>query len=289
MHAHIENFTRFTPLGIKFWDPVQDKAIEQDLEVTAWPANNPGSKVHAFKTYSGAFSFRNLPGLIDLELSGGTGIEDSPPELRQYIVSVSDRQNRYLDVSFSVSLPLPYKGLFLAQQPSSPVSETPKGFYLYSSITRHVSWQYAEIRGELTDVTTGEVASHALVRALTDDNETWFGISDSQGRFLLVLPYPGLPDGFGGSPIVGQVPLHLQSWIVELAVGYQPDALIGLKGTDIPSYVTILSQKSASIFSTNPDVSGSAASSLPLTINFNQATIARTDGFSSLYINPSAA
>lgn len=289
MLENVEIFTRFVPFGIKFWDPVHDKVIADDLEVLAWPANNPQTKVRAFTTCGGAYSFRTLPGLLDLELSDGSSVQGSPPVLHQYVISVSDEKRRYLDVSFPVALPLPYKGLFLAQHPDSPFLETPKGFYLYSAATRSVVRQYAEVRGELIDADTGRAASHALVKVLTEDSETWFGISDSQGRFLLVLPYPGLPDGFGGSPVVGQLPLHLQSWQTDLEVCYQPSALVSLEGTDVPSYVSILSQGSAGIYTTNPDVSGNAAPSLPLTINFNQPAIARTDGFSNLYVSPSVA
>lgn len=290
-----ERFSRFTPLGIRFWDPVADCQIVDGLHVTARAAAgiaNVGSarKFRSIKTRGSVYSFSNLPGLYDVEI----GIV-SPEEAitngdqRQFVIEINDRLNRYLDVAFTVALPLPYRGLFLSDGSGSPVENSPKGFYLYSSASRRLAGQYAQVRGQLRDQLTGQPAAHALVRVITENGESWFGIADTEGQFTVAMPFPDLSAGFGGSPATAQVPLHEQSWNIDLEIGYSPTTLELLPGTDIPNYTSILNQTTANIFPSDPEVSASTVTQLSLLLEFNQPTVTRTDGQSYLFVSPSVS
>lgn len=285
-----EKFSQFSPLGIRFWDPVEDRQIVDGLQITARAAVGISRKFHSLKTHSGVYTFSSLPGLYDVE----TGVL-SPEEAiaaddqRQFIIEISDRLNRYLDVAFTIALPLPYRGLFLSDGTGSPVENSPKGFYLYSSANRRLAGHYARVRGQLRNQLTGQPATHALVRVITESGESWFGLADAEGQFIVAMPFPDLSAGFGGSPATAQVPLHEQSWNIDLEVAYSPTTLELLPGTDIPNYTSILNQTTANIFPSDPEESASTVTQLSLLLEFNQPTVTRTDGQSVLFVSPSVS
>ncbi|HEX7027739.1 MAG TPA: hypothetical protein VF268_10900 [Gammaproteobacteria bacterium] len=285
-----ESFSRFTPLGIRFWDPVSDCQIIDGLRVTARAVIGSRKKVSSVKTRGNIYTLSNLPGLHQVE-TGAIPLEEamSLDDKRQYVIEIKDSLNRYLDVAFMTALPLPYRGLFLSDGGGSPAANPPKGFYLYSSVKRRLAGNYAQVRGELRDQSTGEPAAHALVKVLTDSGETWFGLADADGQFVLAFPFPDLSVGFGGSPATTHVPLHEQSWNVGLEVAYSPETLESLAETDIPNYTSILNQSTADIFPSDPEVSSSPVTQLSLLLEFNKTTVARTDGQSYLLVSPSVS
>jgi hypothetical protein len=288
MLATAEIFSHFTPLGIRFWDPVTDRQIVDGLNVTAYPLENPNKRVNSFRTRSNIYSFSHLPGMRDLELEI-TPIDaiPSPPQQKPFVIQIKDSLNRYIDVSFKTALPLSYSGVFLTRISGSPAQESPRGFYLYSSVSRNLPNIYAVVRGELVDNVTGASASHALIKVLTEDNETWFGIADEKGRFVVVFPYPNLADGFGGSPSALRGPLHEQSWNINLEICYSPSSQKVIPGSTVPVYPSILKQSVANIFPFDTAVSSPSLAQLPLLLEFNQPTITKTDGQHILFVSSS--
>lgn len=286
MAVYLEQTIRYSPLGIRFWDPVTDAQITENLVVSAWPIEVPSRKTAASKTMSNNYAFFCLPGLRDLELSTIAPEDVSEMDRRNFIVNVHDNAGRYIDVSFDVRLPLTYQGILLSENLDSPAKSAPKGVYMYSRISRTLPRHFAVVRGQLLDQTNGNPAQFALVKVSTEEGETWFGISDRDGQFLLSLPYPSLSDGFGGSPAGGQVALHHQSWNINVEVCYAPTMQEHLVGTDIPNYVSVLGQDVAEIFPFDPDVSSTAIAQLPLVLEFNKAVVTRSEGLSELYVRP---
>lgn len=283
-----EKLSRFTPLGIRFWDPVADCQIVDGLQVTARAAMGVPRKFPSIRTRGSVYSFSNLPGLYDVE----TGLvlpEDAVTNgnQRQFIIEINDRLSRYLDVAFTVALPLAYRGLFLSDGGGSPMENSPKGFYLYPAPNRRLAGHYAQVRGHLLNPLTGQPAAHALVRVVTESGESWFGIADDAGQFMVAMPFPDLSAGFGGSPATSQVPLHQQNWNVDLEVAYSPATLTRLPGTDTPGYTSILNQTTANIFLSDPEVSASTVTQISLLLEFNKPTVTRTDGQSYLFVSPS--
>lgn len=286
MLAISEQVTRFTPLGIRFWDPLTDRQVSDGLTVQANPVGRPEKRISAFQTKSQVYAFSGLPGLGDIEDGTIDPLSVPPTDRKSFIVNVQDRLNRYLDVSFAVRLPLPYLGTFLSEQKISPFEGAPPGLYLYSSVSRRLQSRYALVRGNLLDRDLGLPASHALLKLHTDDGEVWFGIADAEGRFVLGLPFPSLGDGFGGSPASTQIPLHQQSWEAELEVCYAPSHRETFPGASVPSYVSLLNQSAAEVFPVDPDASSSTVTRLPVSLQFQRATVVRSEGVSNLIVSP---
>lgn len=285
-----ERFSRFTPLGIRFWDPVADRPIIDGLRVTARPSGGVAKKSHSARTRSSVHTFSNLPGLYDVE----TGIV-TPEEAiaegkqQQFLIEIEDRLDRYLSVAFLIALPLPYRGLFLSDGSGSPAENSPKGFYLYSSANRRLAGNYAQVRGQLQNQLTGLPAAHALIRVMTESGESWFGLADADGHFVVAMPLLDFSTSTGGSPATAQIPLHEQTWNIDLEVAYSPTTLALLPETDIPNYTSILNQSTASIFPSDPEVPASAVTRISLLLEFNRPIVIRTDGQSSLFVSPSVS
>lgn len=286
MAAVIETQTVFTPLGIRFWDPVLDVQIQDGLTVRAWPQANTRQKVNAYQTRSGVYTFSHLPGMRDIEYGLQSSVPDSPAEQHNFIVQVHDNRGRYVDAAFSVDLPLPYNGVYLSNGGGSP-ADTPQGFYLFSSITRPIPPWMGAVQGELVDQSTGEPAAHAMLSIYNEDGDVWHGITDASGHFCVMMPYPDPAEGYGGSPLdPGQIPLHEQFWLLDLEVSYSPGSRESLSGTDIPAYLSILSQTGAQIWPQAPEDGGSSVSQLSLSLQFHQVTVTKTDGRSQLLVSP---
>ncbi|MDH5181646.1 MAG: hypothetical protein OEZ39_14650 [Gammaproteobacteria bacterium] len=286
----IEQFTVHTPLGIRLWDPVTDRQIRGDMHVVAYPAHSPHARSNAYSTRGGVYTFRHLKGMRGIEYGYTTGDEVSPAEKHDFIVEISDKLARYLSVSLRIELPLSYRGVFLSDTAAGSPHEIPKGLYLYSAPTRSVPGWMAIIRGELVNQETGDAAAHALLRVMTVDGEEWYGVSDAEGRYTIMLPYPDLPAGFSGSPLSpGHKPLADQFWDMDLEVFYSPATQVSLPGTIIPSYLSILSQDAATIWPIAADDGGMAVASLPIVLEYNKSTNPRTDGFTTLLVSPAVS
>lgn len=292
----LERLETYTPLGIRLWDPVTDQPIRDALTVSASPEARPQARVQAMRSYGGVYAFLHLPGLRGLEYGYEPAAPASPALQREYVVQVGDLRRRYLPVAFRVGLPLPYRGVHLSggaaplASPSSPVEAAPRGLHLYSAPTRPVPPSAAALRGELRRAADGAPAAHAVVSVETDTGETWHGLSDAQGRFVVILPYPTLTHGFGGSPPgLGHLPLFEQTWPLLLSVRYEPQAQIALAGAEVPDYLSVLQQAQAEIYAQAPSAGGLPVASIPVELRFDRHPTVRTEGLSQLLVDPSTA
>lgn len=301
MYRIIETISACAPLGIRFWDPVLNHAVKDGLSVTARPEDADHPMVNAGRTRSGIYAFKRLPGMRDVESHSGTPL--SPPAAHVYIIEVRDQRRRFIDVGFEVTLPLPYKGLFLSRSPcqmissppgsplpsppNSPPDSAPKGFNLYSSPVRSLPLMIPAVRGELLDVNTGRPAAHSLLRVDTPDGFSWFGIADDSGRFAVLLPYPALMDGLGGSPLENsRKRLSEQVWELTLYVHFDPSFVNGLPGSTLKDYRGILCQPRAAIWSHAPGGGQLPSYEYDINLKFGKEVIVKTDGFSSLLVSP---
>ena len=287
----LEQLSVFTPLGIRFWDPVLDRQVRDGLRVTAWPASTQRPVVTAYRTQSDIYAFQDLPGLRDLEygFSGQHTAPGSPPAQQRFVVQVEDARRRFLPVALAIDLPLPYRGVFPRNGVHSPAQTSPPGFLLYSSIARPLPSWLAAVRGELIASTTGQAAAHAVIRVqIAANGRSWFGLSDEQGRFAVYLPYPTLGEGIGASPPLGQGSLFTQSWPLSLQVYYQPELPV-LAGSELPDYLDILSQTPAAIWQQPPSNGNTPTMEWAGVLEFGRELIVTTTGLTHLLISPAGS
>lgn len=290
MTAILEEFTTFTPLGIRFWDPATDKQVRDALQIDARPRARLHARATAVRSYGDVYTFRHLPGLRGIEYGYEQTGAGSPPPAHPYIVQVRDERGRFLPVALQITLPLPYRGVYLCDAAGSPAEATPRGLHLYSAPNRPLPPSAAAVRGELRRADTGAPAAHAVVRIETESAEAWYGLSDARGCFVVVLPYPPLAHGFGGSPASpGHRPLLDQLWQLSLSVFYQPQTQLALPGTTVPDFLSVLQQAQADLYEHPPEAGGVPVASLPVALKFDRHPTVRTDGVSQLLVVPSTA
>lgn len=295
MRRIIETITQYSCLGIRFWDPVAGDCVQDDLTVTARPATATRPVKTAVRTHSGVYAFNNLPGLREIEQGGyGDYPVASPPVQKRFVVEIRDRLGRFVDVGFSVDLPLPYNGLYLLRPqnspPSSPPNSIPRGFNLYSAITRTPPSMIVAIRGELLDADTGKPAAHAVVCIITEDGFEWHGLADVHGRFVTLMPYPTLIDAIGGSPAVqNKRPLHEQTWPLSIEVRYAPKSVQPLPYSTLKEYSSVLSQPPARIWPTAPGNGRAPMTKQDVRLYYGKDVILKTAGQSKLMVSPATS
>ncbi len=286
----LEAFTTFTALGIRLWDPVTDQQIRGGLTVQASPQGRPQAIVHARRSYGDVYTFSHLPGLRAVEYGLEPKAPASPGAQHDYVVQVTDPRGRYLPVAFLVGLPLPYRGVYLSGNAASPTEATPHGLHLYSAPGRALPASTATIRGELLHLHDGAPAAHAVVRVQSESGEAWYGLCDGRGRFIVILPYPALTHGFGGSPSsLGHRPLFQQAWPLLLSVFFEPDTQLELTGAQVPDYLSVLRQARAEIYEQPPEAGGTPVAGIPVELRFDRFPVVRTEGLSQLLVDPSTA
>lgn len=291
LYRVVESTTHFTCLGIRFWDPVAGKPVDNDLSVTARPQNGAGTVRAAMVTRSGVYAFSRLPGLREIEQGAFEEYPmTSPPVQKRFIVEVRDPGRRFVDVGFTVDLPLDYPGLYLSRHPHSPPGSIPRGVNLYSAVTRTPPAMVVAVRGELFDRENEQPAAHAVVCAHTEDGFQWYGLADAQGRFVAFLPYPTLIGGIGGSPAAqSRTPLHRQTWPLSVSVCYAPHLVRPLPASTINEYSTVLNQPPARIWPVLPESGGTARNTLDIQLGYGQDVILKTAGHSKLMVSPAAS
>jgi hypothetical protein len=256
----LETVSVCTPLGIRFWDPVTDEQIRDALRVTAWPADAPGRAVTAYRSRSDIYVLQGLPGLRDLEYPSDLDEPtSSPPPQRPFVIQVEDDQRRYLPAARAVDLPLPYRGVYPRRSTLySPSTDAPPGFLLLSTVARQRPSWMAGIYGELFDQVNGRPATHAMIQ-VSVGGEDGYGLSDGEGRFAVWLPYPGIAQDITGSPppALGLGSLFGQSWPLELRVLYDPDHQVALSRTELPDYLSLLTQPLADLWLESPELGAS--------------------------------
>ncbi|HUL57817.1 MAG TPA: hypothetical protein VLU43_01000 [Anaeromyxobacteraceae bacterium] len=289
----LEELEVFTPLGIRFWDPVLERSVVDGLVVEATPPRGPRAPATALRTRADVWVFRWLPGMRAVEhvLPDPDFSDASPPRRRPFVVAVSDTLERFLPVAFEVQLPLPYRGVFLAGgadgSPPQPVAGVP----LFSAPTRRADERLTAVRGTLQDADSGAPASWALVRVDAPHGRTFHGMADAGGRFAVVFPPPPLVEGFGGSPagLGDGVPLGERGWDVSVQVQYEPGRLTSLPRADVPEYRSILDQRAGSLWAEPSSAGGSPGDSLALHLDFGEELILRTGGRSVQLVSAAPA
>jgi hypothetical protein len=270
-----------TALGIRFWDTARDRAVTDGLVVTA--RGQRGSAVAvAFSTAGGVYAFQGIPGLRAIEYPVADpepGL--SPPAAQRLLVEVRDQLRRFVPIAFLVDVP--YRGIYPLVLPSSPLSNGPPGFYLFSAVTRQPSTDLAMVRAELVDHANQQPAAHALLVVVLPDGTQFYGVADSRGCVAVAFPYPRFISS-GGSPY-GRV-IQAQQWPINLQVRYQPDALVTPTGASLPDLVSVFRQSAAQIW---PIGSGAPVAQWSAALVFGQEFIVRSTGESVLQIGSLAS
>jgi hypothetical protein len=255
-----ERLTTFTPLGIRFWDPVLDSQVRDGLEATIWPEGQTYRAVHAFRTGSGVYAFQNLPGLRAIEYPAEDGVEDgmefSAIEPRRFIVEVEDSRYRFLPVRFGVWLPITeYRGIYRPGNLGSPPDSAEPRFYLFSSPARMATFGIATIRSQVVEVDEdGNLipAAYAFIEAEVD-NQLHYSYTDQRGCFVILFPYPPADSANGSPPGVSMAD---QSWPVTIRIQYQskssPELDLLWEFGRIRAQPTALIHDSTTVFETEP-------------------------------------
>jgi hypothetical protein len=285
-------------LGVAFHDLLTDARIVEGLRVTAWPATG-GRATPAFQTASGAYAFRGLEGMRQLELPDSdhlgdpelvdTDLDDTEP--RRFVVQVVDRRGRYLDTVLVVDVPtmgLVTQGDILDTAHNGSHDRLP--IYLFSAPTRAVPTHVAVIRGQVADHTTGAPVPWCRVDVVVDPDgqpRRSSGIADAGGNVLVTVPYPrfGPPAGAdepsvpgeGARPAAGTqgTPMVERSWPATVSVRCEPDRLEQRPGARAPALDRILGQGPTDLWATND---GPPGPSLSTELHHGADLILRTDG-----------
>jgi hypothetical protein len=276
-----------TPLGIRFWDPALDVAVDDGLTVTAFPEGSRRQSRTAFRTAGGVYAFRNLPGLHDYE----NPIDDSDapgslPIQRRFLIEVNDREGRFQPACFFVDAPV--RGIFPSQVVTS-LGAAPPGFYLFSASTRAATPVLGTVRAELRerlDATGDRPASYALLE-IAAPSASYLGMADARGVVSVILPYPVFTAAPGGpSSLIPSFIGTEQSWAISVRVAYQPSALSVPPEASLPELRTVLSQAPGVIWTRRTVPPGMGVSSFDATLVFGQEMVLRSEQESVLLIGP---
>jgi hypothetical protein len=261
----LERRTYIASLGIRFWDPVRDAPVSDNLAVSA-QRDFTGADAHAARqTQSGIYAFAELP-------VGAT--------TTRFIVTVDDRLGRFVRAVFPVHLPMP-RGVYPQVTTSPPGSGLP-GVLLFSSASRIAVPGIAAVRGQLFDFRRDRPGAHAWIDVRVDGGAVWRGVSDETGAFAVLFPYPRLDVPLGGSPPTAAVPLAAQRWPVRITVGYDPlGRVLPAAGGDIPLLRSILSQTPALVWSRRNQA---PVTELTAELTYGRELIVRTAGSSDVWI-----
>lgn len=230
----LETVNRVAPLGLRFWDEVRQVAVGDGLSVTAYPAENNQLRATAFVNRSSVYAFEDMPGLRAFEMGSGQPEfwNENPPQY-PFVVEVQDSEHRFLPFSFRLRVPVRGAWEFacdsfdsppLAPDPlASPPGMRPWGIPLFSSPARTVVPGMAVVRAELAEShDEGRTpAIWALVAATIDGKLVARGLSDEQGRLVLMFPYPQPPEFAPDSPFAQRKNLSEQSWTVQVRAYYE--------------------------------------------------------------------
>jgi hypothetical protein len=288
------------PFAFRFWDPVTDTQVRDDLNVTATPPTPYAQAVQAVRTPSGNYAFHGLPGLHDIEYPK----DDHSPRTRRkisLIIRVEDGQRRYLPFAFSFEeeVPLAPGELWNNEIFHGPALASPPGaglpvIHLFSAPTRPVPPGMAAIRGSLTDHARRKGASHAVLRVSVKGKD-WVGMANDRGDAVVCLPFPTPEPAFSSSSPPRPAPL--QEWKLSVGIGYSPDSLNYLPAAPPgaesagaagwPDLGSILKQQPALIWRDEPPSAG-AVFEFTGHLAYGQELVLRTGSGSALLIDAAA-
>lgn len=201
-----------TPLVVRCWDSVTDRAVVDGLVLLLHPNGRSGIPIQGIPNPDGAFIFSGLPELRAWEAGG-----DEKPSV-PYWLTVVDREGRYLPATLGISLPAAGSTML----------------YLFSSVARRFPGAVAQLRADLWHVEADAPAAWAVLEA-KEGGRTLYGIADGDGRVLLPFPYPRAT---GAGP---------PTWSVELKVLTGAAPLTGAGPLGLPPLDQILNQSEGQI------------------------------------------
>jgi hypothetical protein len=272
----------FTPLGIRFWDPVRDAQVRDALVVRARPASGHGRTVEAFRTRGGVYAFQGFPGLYAVEHPEEEVTPGSPPQAIPFLLEVYDQQERFVPVVCSVELPLAYRGLLLSPLQdtlASPPPSNPPGFYLFTAPSRSIWPGVTAVRANLAVYPSMQPAAHARME-VEINGSTWHGIADQRGAIAVLFPYPRITPRPASPPAGSAIPLRQRQWPVTVRVYYEPAVLVNASGAQIPDLRNIRRQRPARIWPTMPGspVAQLATAEVTWSLQFGEELIAQSTG-----------
>jgi hypothetical protein len=282
-----ERVTIFTPLGIRFWDSVKDAQVKDGLVVIAYPEGAHQKGTRAFRTLSGVYAFRGLPGLHDVEYSRERLSITSPPISARFIIHVFDRRRRFLPLVFGTDLP--HYGIYPTRPPLSSPGDGPPGFYLFSAPTRPSTPALAVVRAQLierVDAITQRPAAHAVLEVEVPDGRTWYGVADERGTVAVLFPYPTFTITTGlTSPTAIPSVAPVQSWHLNVRLRYEPSALTFSNGFQIPDLRSVFAQSPGRLWPMAAAQPGQSVSHMSAELIFGRELVMRADGGSTLLVS----
>ena len=184
-------------LGLRLADASTGEPIRQGLRAWAAPARRPERRCAAVAGPSGQLVWSRIPGLS--------------PGADAVVVDVEDGLARYLPLRLQVDLPRdglvrwPW-GADRAQRSVVPMARAVHGPELEG---------YATLYAELWDPIRRAPAAWALLSARAVGGEPSWGLSDTQGRVRVTLPWP--------EPVLSSGrPLATSTWSLSLRVRHSP-------------------------------------------------------------------
>ena len=246
------------PLGVQFWDVVQNVPVADGLNVIAFPPDSPTRRTGGIANASGVYVFHQLPGL--------------GPNPRTFVLQVQDPAGRFLPWQFD--LLAPQRGL--AAFPCGSLPDGP-GIPLYPAPTRQEPAGMAIVRAQLLDTMTGGAAAWAVVDLHLNGLLLARGVSDAAGRVVMFFAYPE-PAGFsaGSPPANGGRALVDQVWNLGISAAY-----VGAQmATSTPDLCATLAQPPAMLWA-------DALQTQPLTqlnLQFGQTLTVRSGALPGLLI-----
>jgi hypothetical protein len=239
----LEELSRVTPFGVRFWDITAIAPAGAGLSVVTYPDRFPSLLTKADMNRTGVYFFHDLPGMRRVEYGSGNDAfwAANPPSI-PFTVEVSDPISRYLPYQFSVSMPV--RGLYgIADSPLSPAL-TPDATWLpvFAAPAREMPGPSAVLRTVLRDDAAGAPAAWAMVTAQVPGSPMTIGLADDRGVVTLTLPYPEPRNSPFASPLgTGSLKLSDQTWPLTVSVFYRP----GVNAPDLPDLAEIVQQGAA--------------------------------------------
>lgn len=253
----IESFSLVAPLGLCFHDAASGERIGNGLQVEVYTVSpNPWKKkTRALPNRSGVFVLHQEDGLPNFPFGAGDEEfwQNNPPE-KDYVVEVTDAENRFQ--SFRFPLKLPVRNIF--QWDAIPVVSPSKNLFsipLYSSPTRLPLAGMAVVRAELRE-NDDVPASFAVLEARFEGTLVARGMADRDGKIALIFPALSPQN----NPIVSppatatRIALAEQKWNLALTLKYQPNVFVSspsetvFGGETLPDLTRALKQANGTLW-----------------------------------------
>ena len=273
------------PLGVRFWDPVSNRPIKSGLYVQIREKDTLGSWLTAQTTAGGIYALHHLPGWRFFEESSEkfdkvTSITTTKP----YVVKVTDLTQTFRNFSFQLSAP--FAGIFPSALTDISMPETP-GIDLFSSATRSIPSGFSAVYVTCAKMIDNKIlpASFALIKVTTEENKSYYGLADKEGRAIVMIAMPLIRQKLTDSlPENERTHLGNYTWDATLSIQYDESAQQTFDDCDEPDLLSLLNQSDVVIQNSISPVDEQTV--LPIKIRYNQPVVVRTETYAELFIKP---